>query len=198
MPRQRGSCSRVIVGWLLGALLVVGPAAGRTQEPDPGRFEVRAASTELADGVWHLNARVEYRLSDDTRAALESGVPLTIRLEVELLRNRRWWMDAEQAALRQTYQLEYHALSERYLIRNLNSGEQISFATLFSALNFLGRIQDLPVIDASLLEPDADYIVQIRAVLATEEFPGPLRLLAFWRRDWSLRSEWYTWPLRGD
>lgn len=188
----------MIVVWLFGALLVSSGGALRAQDEDPGRFEVRAATTDLMDGVWYLSARIEYRLSPDTRAALESGVPLTIRIEVQLLRNRRWWMDAEQAALRQTYQLEYHALSERYLIRNVNSGEQTSFATLFSALNFLGRIQDLPLIDASLLEPETTYDVQIRAVLATEEFPGPLRLVTFWRRDWSLSSEWYTWPLRGD
>jgi len=35
----------------------------------------------------------------------------------------------------------------------------------------------------------------VRAVLDTERLPGPLRLLAFWRRDWSLGSEWYRWPL---
>lgn len=198
MPRPRGLCSGAIVVWLCGALLFGGARGIRAQEDDPGRFEVRAATAELVDGVWYLNARVEYRLSPDTRAALGSGVPLTLRIEVQLLRNRRWWMDAEQAALRQTYQLEYHALSERYLIRNVNSGEQTSFATLFSALNFLGRIQGLPLIDASLLEPATTYDVQIRAVLATEEFPGPLRLVTFWRRDWSLSSEWYTWPLRGD
>ena len=78
---------------------------------------------------------------------------------------------------------------------NLNSGEQSSFATLFSALNFLGRVTELPLIDAALLDSDAAYDIRIRAVLSTDDIPGPLRLLAFWRRDWSLESEWYTWQL---
>lgn len=173
---------------------LAGPAAGQV----PGRFEVRSASTELVSGVYFLTAWIEYRLSSEARQALESGVPLTIRIEVELLTNRRFWLDTQAASLTQVYQLEYHALSERYIVRNLNSGEQISFATLFSALNHLGRVEELPLIDAALLEPGAEYDVRIRAALDTEDFPGPLRLLTFWRQDFALRSEWYRWQLGSD
>ena len=56
----------------------------------------------------------------------------------------------------------------------------------------------LPLLDASLLEDDREYRLRLRAFLDQEKFPGPLRLLAFWRRDWSLASDWYTWPLRND
>ena len=165
---------------------------------DQGHFEVRSASTELRSGVYFLNAWIEYRLSSEATVALRSGVPLTIRVDVELLNPRRFWFDGEDAALRQLYELEYHALSERFIVTNLNSGDQASFATLFSALNYLGRIDQLPVIDAALIEPDRDYDWRLRAVLDVEQFPGPLRLLAFWRRDWSLASDWYRWPLQED
>jgi len=140
----------------------------------------------------------EYRVSTDARAALESGLTLTIRLEIEILNRRTLWVDTEIAALTQLYALEYHALTERYIVRNLNSGDQASFATLFAALNFLGRIDKLPIIDAGLLEPERSYDIRVRALLDTEQLPGPLRLLAFWRRDWSLGSEWYRWRLAGD
>ena len=139
---------------LLAVAILLGHPVPSYAQEDPGRFEVRSATTELKDGVYLLSGWIEFRLSSDTRTALESGVPLTIRLEVEVIRDRRFWFDREEAGLEQAYQLEYHALSERYLVRNLNSGEQTSFATLFSALNHLGRIDELPLIDASLLEPD--------------------------------------------
>lgn len=180
------------------AWLLLAPGMTPAQEDDPGQFEVRSASIELTDNVYFLNARLDYRLSTDARTALESGLPLTIRVEIELLNRRAMWMDTEVAALQQRYQLEFHALTERYIVRNLNLGGQASFATLFSALNSLGRIDKLPVIDAALLEPNRGYDVRIRAVLDTEQLPGPLRLLAFWRRDWSLGSEWYRWRLAGD
>jgi hypothetical protein len=174
------------------------PPQAALVEKDPGHFEVRDASVELSSGVYFLNASIEYRLSSEARDALQSGVPLTIRLELELLNKRRFWFDGEDAALRQLYQLEYHALSERYIVQSLNSGDQASFSTLFAALSYLGRITHLPLIDAALIDPDRDYDLRLRAVLDVEQFPGPLRLLAFWRRDWSLASDWFRWRLQGD
>ncbi len=86
---------------------------------DPGRFEVRSASVELDNGVYFLNARIEYRLSSDARDALKAGVPLNIRIDVEIMRSRRFWFDNTEAELRQRYALEYHALSERYIVMNV-------------------------------------------------------------------------------
>jgi len=173
--------------------LAASPAVA--QEDDPGRFEVRSASVEPDGGIYFLSAWLEYRLSTEAREALESGVPLRIEIEVEFLRSRRFWLDETEASLLQTYELQYHALSERYLVLNRNAGEQNSFANLFSALNFLGRVNALPLIDEALLEPGELYAIRVRTILSTEDLPGPLRLLTFWRRDWSLRSEWYEWPL---
>lgn len=177
------------------AIVALGVHQSAQGQQDPGRFEIRSASVELQSGVYYLDAWVEYRLSFEAREALEAGVALTLQTEVEFLRNRRFWFDDQEASLRQSYELQYRALSARYLVMNLNSGEQSSFATLFSALNFLGRITELPLIDAALLDSDAAYDIRIRAVLSTDDIPGPLRLLAFWRRDWSLQSEWYRWRL---
>ena len=174
-------------------LLILAGVAGAQERP--GRFEVRSASSSLREGVYFLEARVEYRLSSEAREALDAGVPLTIELEMMVIRHRRIWPDVEVATLRQGYRLEYHALSQRYIVRNLNSGEQGTFATLFSALNFLGRISQLPLIDAALLEPGNRYDGRMRALLSKEDIPGPLQLIAFWRRGWSLESEWFRWRI---
>jgi hypothetical protein len=191
--------------WVLIAATCVGSgAAAQTlvQPPpptaafaDPGRFEVREARTELRDGVYLLSAEIDYRLSTEARDALHAGVPLVIRLDVQITHPRRWWFDNDAADLRQSYRLEYHALSERYLVLNVNSGEQSSFGSLLAALESLGTVRRFPLIDAAVLEEERGYDVRLRAVLDEEQFPGPLRLLAFWRRDWSIASDWYRWPL---
>jgi hypothetical protein len=197
---------------LLAALLLAGgtaaaqplsvppvePVAVPQADADPGFFEVRSAVAELRDGVYYLNANIGYRLSTEAIGALHSGVPLGIRLDVEIIDPRRWWFDNEGASLQQAYQVDYHALSERYLVRNLNSGDQASFGSLRAALEHLGRIERLPLIDTAVLEDDRGYYVRLRVSLDQEQFPGPLRLLAFWRRDWSIASEWYRWPLRSE
>jgi len=175
--------------WLAGA--------GAQDFPErQGYFNVRSADTRLVDGVQVLDARLQLILSDEALAALNSGVPLTIELRLEVIRERRWLPDSLDAELDLRYELEYRPLSQRYIVRNLNSGNQESFATLYSALNSLGRIEALPVVDDAILDGGADYRMRLRALLSTQQYPAPLRILFFWRDQWQLKSDWYEWPLR--
>lgn len=160
-----------------------------------GYFEVRSASSRLVDGVHTLDARLQLVLSSDALNALSSGVALRIELQLEVIRVRRFYFDDDAAELTIRYELEYRPLSQRYIVRNLNSGNQDSFATLYSALNTLGRIQGLPVIDDALLEVGKTFRIRIRAMLSTRQYPAPLRLLFFWRDQWQLQSEWVEWFL---
>ena len=186
------------VGRAAAAILVVLLATSALAQ-DPiireGYFEVRSASTQLVDGVHLLDSRLQLVLSSEALDALNSGVPLTIELQVQLLRQRRFYLDAMDAELAVRFELEYRPLSQRYLVRNLNSGDQDSFATLYSALNNLGRVTALPIIDDALLAENRDYRVRVRAMLQTQQYPAPLRLLFFWRSQWQLQSEWYEWTL---
>ncbi len=178
-------------------LLVCGLLASvaEAQDDKPGLFEVRSAQTELVEGVYLLDARLQYILSSDALAALESGLPLNFAIEIEVIESRRFWVDSTAARLTVQLQLQYHALSQRYLVTSVNSGEQESFATLYSALNNLGRLSGYPVIDEALLHPTRKHRLRIRSMLEFRDFAGPLRALAFWLDDWHLQSEWFTWPL---
>ncbi len=176
------------------ALLAAGGIAQERVERE-GYFEVRSAETELRNGVHMLDARLQLVLSSEALDALTSGIPLTIELQMQVIRVRRFYMDALDAELVVRFELEFRPLNQRYVVRNLNSGEQNTFATLYSALNSLGRITDLPVIDDALLAPEKPYRVRVRAMLQTQQYPAPLRLLFFWRSQWQLQSEWYEWTL---
>jgi hypothetical protein len=182
---------------LLMAVLFLAATPALTQDSieREGYFEVRSASTTLSAGVHRLDARLQLVLSSEALDALNSGVPLTIELQLQIIRSRRLFPDATDAELAVRYELEYRPLSQRYIVRNLNSGDQDSFATLYSALNNLGRVQQLPVVDDALLLPDRPYRVRLRAMLQTQQYPAPLRLLFFWRSQWQLQSEWYEWSL---
>ncbi len=182
---------------LAGLLTALGllPAMAQDRPVREGYFVVRSASTTLVNDVLELEARLQLVLSDEALAALDSGVPLTIELKLEAIRERRFLPDPVDAELTLSYELEFRPLSQRYIVRNLNSGNQDSFATLYAALNNLGRIQDLPVLDMSILDPEADYRVRLQALLSTQQYPAPLRLLFFWRDQWQLKSEWFEWSL---
>lgn len=181
-------------------LAVLFLAAGTTGDAQDemeraGYFEVRSASTSIVDGVHTLDARLQLVLSSEALQALSSGVPLTIELQMQLIRERRFIWDDDAAQLAVRFELEYRPLSQRYIVRNLNSGDQDSFATLYSALNNLGRIQGLPVIDDALLDRSERYRIRLRVMLQTQQYPAPLRLLFFWRSEWQLQSEWFEWRL---
>jgi len=180
---------------LLGFALLIGN--GHLTAKESGRFDVRSANTRLQDGVYFLTARVDLRLSDEALEALESGVELTVEMQIEVSRNRNLLPDTQVADLSQSYLLSYQPLSQRYLVKNVNSGEQSSHATLFAALSEIGRISTLPLIDDALLRPNGRYDVRMRAVLDRNTLPGPLRLFVFWGDSFRLESEWYTWSLRG-
>jgi len=177
------------------AVLAIGSGVAQENIEREGYFEVRSAATALVDGVHTLDARLQLVLSSEALRALASGVPLTIELQLQIIRIRRFYFDRIDAELAVRYELEYRPLSQRYIVRNLNSGDQDSFATLYSALNSLGRVQGLPLIDSSLLDAEKRYRIRLRAMLNTQQYPAPLRLLFFWRDQWQLQSEWSEWIL---
>ncbi len=185
--------------WLASLLLALGLFAGNSMAQDEneraGYFEVRSAESRLIDGVHTLDARLQLVLSSEALRALSSGLTLMIELQVEVIRVRSWYVDDLEAELAVRFELEYRPLAQRYIVRNLNSGEQDSFATLYSALNNLGRLQGLPVVDDAVLKADSDYRIRLRSLLQTRQYSAPLRMLFFWRDQWQLESEWSEWML---
>jgi Domain of unknown function (DUF4390) len=183
-----GACIRVLAALLL---LVAASAASAQQA-----LEIRSAYVEPADSVYLLNVTMDFELPEGAKRAIREGVPLTLDLEIVVSNARRYWFDEGVASLEQRYELVYHALSERYLVRNLNSGEQSSFANLDAALDFLRVIENLPILDGSLLLADRRHDIGLRASIDVQTMPDTLRFVLFWADDWRQRSEWYTWSPR--
>lgn len=182
-------------GWaaLLGALLCLQVPATLA---DDGRFEVTRAATRVADNNWLLDARLDLELSSRVIEALESGVTLSFSVQFELTRQRNFWIDVDELEASQAFELKYMALNERYIVRNTSTGEQKSYATLFSALRNLGQIRDWAVVPVDRIDPERTYNCGLRVVLNQDALPGPLQLITFWRGDFLLESEWYRWKLR--
>lgn len=185
--------------WGVGLLLsvVAGLAAGSDAAVDEARpgIVIRGVHTELKDDVYYLDADIDYRFSKPALEALEKGVSLTVVLRIEILRSRKYLWSEKIAGLEQRYQLSFHALSQQYMLRNLNSGSTYTFPSLDAAMDALGTIVDLPIIDGNLLAQDESYSGRLFAELDVDQLPVPLRLQALISKDWQLNSEWYTWRL---
>ncbi len=177
----------------LGALLL-GSVAPATAAED-ARFEVRSAYLEPVDGVMQLNAALELGLSATALEALRDGVPVTLTLESQLRRNRRFLPDATVAELEQRWRLQYHALSDRWLVTHQNTGQQTSWPTQAAALDHLSRPRGVPIIDAPLLRDGATYEASLRATAEVGGVPDSLKVLMFWVQ-WRRSTDWYTWTVR--
>lgn len=158
-------------------------------------FKVLSADTRLQQDIYMLDAKIDYQLSAEVLDALNNSVPLTIALQIEVRRKRPLLWDETVASWLQHYRLEYHALAQQYVVTQLNNGTVRSFPTRHAATDFIGRIQNFPLIDRRLLPAGSEYYGQIRASLDIESLPAPLRPVAYLSKNWRLTSEWYQWPL---
>ncbi len=176
---------------LLAALVLLFALGGGALADDA--FSVRDVHTSVEHQVYRLDADIDYALTVDALDALQNGVPLSLKVFIEVYRRRSWWWDKQVASLVQRYRLRYHALAEKYLVQNLNSGAQETYGSLAAALRALGTIRDLPIIDQNLLNPHDRYWGRMRVELDIESLPAPLRPLAYLSSQWRLGSEWYEW-----
>jgi hypothetical protein len=188
----------VIRNGLLATLctLALGAAGPSHADALDGVLEVHSAYVNVDRGVFLLHARVEYPVSPTMRNALRDGVTLTFDLEVRIDRERRLWFNSNIVEVTLRRELSYHAVTDRYVVREVRSGDQTSFATLEEALDFLGKVNDWPiVVEPQLDEGQGNYSISVRAGVRRGSLPASLRALLFWTNDWARVSEWYTWSL---
>ncbi|MBS0580244.1 MAG: DUF4390 domain-containing protein [Proteobacteria bacterium] len=181
---------RLILLWLL-ALGTCGLARAAALD---GVLEVRSAYVNIDKGVFLLHARVEYPESAAIRDALRDGITLTFDLDARVERDRHLWFSAAVVDLTLRRELTYHAVSDRYVVRDTKNGDQTTFATLDDALDFLGKVDAWPIV----VEPQLDngnYTISVRAGVRRGNLPSAMRAILFWTDDWARVSEWYTWTL---
>jgi len=184
---------------LLATLLAVGAAPVARPDALDGVLEVRSAYVNIEQGVFQLYARVQYPVNEDIRAALKDGLKLTFELDMVVSRERHFWMDADVFNYTLKRELMYHAVSDRYVTRELDSrspNPQHSYATLEEALEALGTVDAFPILVSSQLAPNREYRVSLRAGVRRGQLADTLRFLLFWTDDWHRESEWFSWSLQ--
>jgi len=159
-------------------------------------FSIRFAETTLVDKVYHLDATLNFELTEATIEALQNGVVLTFVLTIDVEKELWYMWDSNIANLKQRYQLKYYALSDQYAIKYVNTGIQEVFPTLDAALTKMGNLTDFPLLDAHLVDADSTYLVYLYAYLDIEALPAPLRPVAYFSSAWHLSSNKYVCLLR--
>jgi len=177
------------LGCLLILLCWMGTASAAT-------FIVKDVAISLQEEAYHLNARIDYRLTPEVQEALSNGVPLTLRVELVVGKLWRGFWEPNTLARTLRFQIRYHALTELYRVVDMQTGEDQSFVTQEAALYALGEIGDLLLVSRAELLPGEAYQLRLRADLEIESLPLPLQPLAYLGRGWRLTTGWTQWPLQ--
>jgi hypothetical protein len=159
-------------------------------------FLVKDVSISARHETYRLNARIDYRLSPEVEEALSNGVPLTLRVRLEVGKVGRGFWEADPLSRTLRFQIRYHALTELYRVVDMQTGEEQNFVTQDAALYALGEIGDLPLISQADLLPGEVYRLRLRADLEIESLPLPLQPMAYMDRGWRLTTGWTQWPLQ--
>ncbi|MCW8963002.1 MAG: DUF4390 domain-containing protein [Gammaproteobacteria bacterium] len=176
---------------LIMALLFSGGLFARQQ--DFADLDLRLASDEFS---LLLQGDLSFHFSKAALEALANGLPLAVDTEVIIKPANKWYWQQSLASFRYKLEIQYHALSQQYLVKGIDHTYPRAFLTQSAALAALGRIKELALVELSSLDPDEQYEVSIRSVLDSESLPVPLRPLTYLSDEWRLRSGWKRlhWP----
>lgn len=193
-PRSKGGASSGMRSPVLAALAVV--AALATCAARAEGFAVRAAEVVLVNDIYMVHARLRHELSAEALEALANGIGLTVQVEIEFTRPRRYLWDSLVARAVHTYRLQRHELSNQYLVIDVTSGRRRNYASLDAAVAALDAPPPMPVIDRRGLPGGVELRAHVRTRLDIEALPAPLRPVAWLKPGWRLSSGWHSWSFR--
>lgn len=174
---------------LLSIAMFVLAGCGQQEVPDYA-FTIKNVVVRPAYQSLDINLKQELELSAQAREALEHGVTLTIRLEMEL-RNDNDMIVARRDARR--FQLRYLPLSERYQLSEEGSGELKAFSRL---RHMLADMADLNVRLSTGPLPSGSYELRTRISVDESRLPTPMQLPVRFSSQWRHDSEWSVWPFK--
>lgn len=188
-----GSTARYVTVLLAGFLCLAQGVPHAEAQQDSS---ITYAGINDRNGMYLLDVIVDYRVSRALREALNSGVHLELVIRAEVLRENNWLPDTTIVERDFRYRLHYNALLEKYIVKSEYTGELESFTDLAPALRYAGKLLNAKLLSVSRLEPDETYYCQVRAMLDQAGLSLPLRMVAFIKPVWRIKTDWYVLPLR--
>lgn len=174
-------------------LLLLAPVFASAEEGDV--FNTSDAYFILDDSLLLLNAEFQIELPEYIELAVDQGFAVPIMFEVEVLEEKKYWLDEKVISLKQQYLLHYLPMLNAYVIIDVNIGQRYYFDSRADAVMYLLAIYRYPMFDIENFSPDRVFYARLRIGIDTDELPLPLKSSSLWDNDWNLRSDWYEWGI---
>lgn len=148
-----------------------------------------------ADLLLFLTVRKAF--TSEMEEGIRNGIPVSFTFYVELLRNRKGWLNQEVTSLELDHTLTFDTLKEEYsIVLSEKSGQVIRTQSLAEAKKLMSRINGLAVSPLSALLPDEEYRLRVKAKLAEKKLPLYFHyVIPFWGL-WDFETDWYSVEFR--
>jgi hypothetical protein len=173
---------------LIGLLALL--TAGCEQAAVDYGFVINDVIVSRAYQALDVNLNQELDLSQQAREALEFGVTITIRVDMEL-RNDNNMIVVRRESRR--FHIRYLPLIQRYQVREGDSERLQSYTRL---RHVLASIDNLSVQMVTGPLPSGNYELRTRVRLDEALLPAPMQLPALFSSQWRHDSEWSVWPFK--
>lgn len=142
-----------------------------------------------------FSAQLAIDLDEELRSALLNGIKLNFFLETAVRVPRYRWIELEALSRKHRFELQFHNLSRKFVVRHVNNKSLVSFFTLSAALEHLEILEALPILQRNELEGLSDYRLRFRYQLDVEQLPLPIKVHALTHSNWRLSSAWHEGSL---
>jgi len=175
---------------ILGGLLLL-----MAQSALASSAQIIDAHAEIREDVVYLDVDLQIAFDAEMIEAMRNAIPLNLTLQAVIDEPRDWWRARTLAADDRHYRLEYHALSQTWLVTDVLEHEARSYSTLDGALRALRQVRAWPICSVHSLAGQAHLVGRVRMVLDVNKLPIPLRFPALFDSRWALNSEWFLWSV---
>ena len=176
-------------------LLVLCCFSARCLAGDTGVVIKRAELTVKNNWVL-LDADIDFQLSPVVFEVLRNGVYLQWTLQVKVYRQRRYIWDRKLTDKKRRFRIRHHALMKMYQLTNLSNGKVDYYVTLAAALQAMGTIKNMLLIEQGKIQQDGQYFATVAVKFDRDMLPVPLQPIAFFNPEWLLSSNLYLCSLK--
>lgn len=178
--------------WIILSYTIINNISINTAYAD---LKILSAELQPQEEAYQLHAQIAYQLNTVVEEALRNGVALTFKVSFRVQSKRRFWWDKTLYYRSRIYILQYHALTQSFILRTPDNGLEQVFRELPTALQAMGELKDWPVLPKDTLSPGEIYQAGLQVKLHLSALPSLLQPQAYLSRDWYLQSKWFQWTL---
>lgn len=175
---------------LLLSLIVARPVDAR--EATIRDIVVTNSSTDLL-----LFLKMEDAFSPEIIEGVQNGLAATFNYEIQLRLVRTGWPDKLIYQGQLDHTMTYDPIKKGYrLLLTENGAEEIALPTLAKAQAMMSEVQGARLVPLGTLQPDRQYLLKVRAVLARKTLPFGGHFLIPFSDFWHVNTNWYTVSFR--